>query len=324
MGLWSRTYVCCAVPLYNSGIYAVLAQFLIISIVTGVLCFAAPSIIAVTTPDFVSYILGVICMVVALAQPFGFFGVYRERVGLFRTYSRINMFFVLIALALALAIIIASAVKHSTAVTACEKLFSADSSDSTANTICNIWTWVQVGIMGLLFVIVGLCELYFLMYSSIYASEQKLDHARYNSVYSTAAEEIRASGFWDGASVGRPSYSNDDLTALGYPQQQHGRNLSKSSGLRHELARGEPSQEYLAEMGAGAAGGYGEKGKGGTMSTVVSGYHDEEERYEYGGGRGAYDAVPGGAHARFDSGFRPPQHSSAMQGGGYDEGYYRG
>jgi hypothetical protein len=75
MGLWSRTYVCCAVPLCkhgtsrlarcgrladlgsvtqplatcfaahtdNGGIYAILAQFLIVSLVTGVLCFAAPS-----------------------------------------------------------------------------------------------------------------------------------------------------------------------------------------------------------------------------------------------------------------------------------------
>lgn len=84
MGLWSRTYVCCAVPLCklrasacwrqrftdshqipllhrcrapldydrtepyvghadNGGIYAIMAQFLIVSLVTGVLCFAAPS-----------------------------------------------------------------------------------------------------------------------------------------------------------------------------------------------------------------------------------------------------------------------------------------
>lgn len=71
MGLWSRTYVCCAVPLCkreslqptcvlfrrvfadcgralsynvdNSGIYAIMSQFAIIALVTGILCFAAPS-----------------------------------------------------------------------------------------------------------------------------------------------------------------------------------------------------------------------------------------------------------------------------------------
>ncbi|GAA5927971.1 uncharacterized protein JCM15063_006047 [Sporobolomyces koalae] len=240
MGMWSRTYVCCAVPLYNAGIYCILAQFLIISLVTGVLCFASPSIITITTPTIITYVLGALSLVVSAWQSVGFFGVYRDKVSLFKLYARTNTILVGLDLLLALAIVILSAVKHNSAINQCQLLFSSDATDTTGQDICNVWTWVQVGIMGLLFVIVALCELYFIMYSSIYSSEQKLDHARYNSVYSTAAEEIRQSGLWDGA--GYNPATND----LHPPPQRgvagHGRN---PSGLRNELVSYDQSREYF-------------------------------------------------------------------------------
>lgn len=88
--------------------------------------------------------------------------------------ARINAGLVAVAFIIALAFIILSAARHSTAMIACEALFSSqtmsnstiggqttslDTGSVTSGTeICNIWTWVQVGIMGLLFIIVGLCE----------------------------------------------------------------------------------------------------------------------------------------------------------------------
>ncbi|GAA5965448.1 hypothetical protein JCM8115_005754 [Rhodotorula mucilaginosa] len=320
MGLWSRTYVCCAVPLYNGGIYAILAQFLIVSLVTGVLCFAAPSIVSVVTPSFVSYILGVLCFAVAACQPVGFFGVYRERPRLFKGFLRINGILVSAAILCSLAIIIVSAAKHSTGVDNCTALFSADNTDTTANTICNIWTWIQIGIMGLLFVLVGLCQVYFVCYTSIYASEQRLDHAKYDTVYSHAAEEIRASGLYDSSynyATGRPSYSQDELSDPTRPSfaAEHGRNLSKSSGLRNELARGE-TQEYLNELEAGQGvgpdrrqvgklrkGGNGGGGGGHLGSQVAPvGYADDDysQQYDYNG---------------YEGGFRPPHESSEMHHG---------
>ncbi|EGU12846.1 Proteophosphoglycan ppg4 [Rhodotorula toruloides ATCC 204091] len=289
---------------HNGGIYAILAQFLVISVVAGVLCFAAPSIVSVTTPSFLSYILGVLCFAVAAGQPFGFFGVYREKPRLFKAFLRINGLLVTASILLSLAIIIISAVQHSKGVDSCTMLFGTDNADSTAKNICNIWTWIQIGIMGLLFAIVALCEFYFVFYTSIYASEQRLDHARYDSVYSTAQEEIRQSGLWDGASMGRPSYSQDELAAPGYPLG-HGRNASKSSGLRNEVARGD-EEEYLAEGGRGQGGklrkgGGGGGGRAPLNATSVVGYQDEEYApYDY--------ANP------TEQGFRPPYESSQMHG----------
>lgn len=53
--------------------------------------------------------------------------------------------------------------------------------------------------------------------------------ARYNSVYSTAANEIRESGLWEQS---RGSLS-DDYVAPGYPQAHQ----RQQSGLRNELSR---------------------------------------------------------------------------------------
>jgi len=78
------------------------------------------------------------------------------------------MILVLLSLLLSLAIIIISAVKHKTAIDTCQRLFSADAAtDDTGEGICNIWTWVQVGIMGLLFVIVGLCEVSLTLFQTL-------------------------------------------------------------------------------------------------------------------------------------------------------------
>lgn len=68
----------------NVGIYAILAQFAVISLVTAVLSLAAPYIVAVAIPSFGSYLLGGACLVLFALQGWGFFGVYKEKPGTFR------------------------------------------------------------------------------------------------------------------------------------------------------------------------------------------------------------------------------------------------
>lgn len=68
------------------------------------------------------------------------------------------MFLVGATLAVGVAFIALSAAHHSTAVTTCEGLFSTDTSTSTSQKVCNIWVWVQVGVMGLLWVLITICE----------------------------------------------------------------------------------------------------------------------------------------------------------------------
>lgn len=131
--------------------------------------------------------------------------------------------------------------------------------------------------------------------------------ARYDSVYSNAAHEIRQSGLWDGAAAaqGRPSYAPGDSDELiapgGYSYGgggggRHARDGSRGSGLRKELARGESDDSYAAPSGGGKLrkGGKGGGAGGGVVNaTSVVGYRDEEEYapYDYAGREGGF-AVP--------------------------------
>jgi hypothetical protein len=82
--LLTELMICIVNPTSNVGIYAILAQFAVISLLTGVLSFAAPYIVAVSVPSFGAYILGGICIVLFCLQGWGFFGVYKEKPGTYR------------------------------------------------------------------------------------------------------------------------------------------------------------------------------------------------------------------------------------------------
>jgi len=252
----TRDRCCVAVPLYNVGIYAIFAQFAVIALVTGVLSFAAPYIVAVSIPSFGAYILGACCLIVFGLQGWGFFGVYKEKPGTYRKYVHVNMGAVALTFVLALVWIIVSAVKHNTAVTACIEQFVTETENSGTSTsasddaslididsgavsgssLCSIFTWVQTGIMGGLWLALLIIEVYFVMMSRAYSREQRLDHQRYNSIYTEQRQSyIRQSMVWDRqASLD----GNSDPTAAPPGFAAHGRSfssVSKSSNLRNEV-----------------------------------------------------------------------------------------
>lgn len=134
--------------------------------------------------------------------------------------------------------------------------------------------------------------------------------AKYDTVYSHAAEEIRASGLYDSQfnyATGRASYSQDELSDPHRPPYaEHGRQSSKSSGLRNELARGE-TQEYLNELEAGRGGAYGAGGGGGGGKLRKGG---RPQSGSYGGEQGYPNQYDDNGYQ--DGGFRPPQQSSEM------------
>lgn len=87
---------------------------------------------------------------------------------MFRRYTTIHILLTVAAFAVALTWIIVSATRHSTAVTNCESDFfsnstsSSDSSDvptfDEGETLCNIFTWVDVGLMGGLWVVLAIMQ----------------------------------------------------------------------------------------------------------------------------------------------------------------------
>jgi hypothetical protein len=110
---------------------------------------------------------------------------------------RVNIIVLAIAFILSLVWIILSAVGHNKAVDRCIEQFvteedgeAVSGSDSqievssgsvSGSALCSIFTWVQLGIMGGLWLALLIVEFYFAMISRIYGSEQREDHARYNT-----------------------------------------------------------------------------------------------------------------------------------------------
>ena len=124
-------------------------------------------------PDFSKFIMLVLGYVFAGTQLVGFFGIFKEKPALFKKYVLLNSIVLYVGLSAAAAFIGISAARHDTAVDACESsFFSSGSNQSTTaqedtegQQICNIFTWVVLGIMGALWVVLFIIQVSSLQHS---------------------------------------------------------------------------------------------------------------------------------------------------------------
>jgi len=182
-----REYCCCAIPLVNPGIYATLTEQFVLGVVVGTLSVATPSIVGAATPSFAPWLFAIICYVGAAVQVFGFLGVAKEKAIMYRRYVTLHTLVTSAAFAVAAVWIIISAARHSTAQSNCEETFfaSSDSSDTTSSlgqTMCNIFPWVDVGLMGAAWVFFALVQSYFYVVISSYGTSQRNDHEKYDAL----------------------------------------------------------------------------------------------------------------------------------------------
>ncbi|TIC25755.1 hypothetical protein E3Q12_00914 [Wallemia mellicola] len=236
MKLWSSDLCCCAIPMVNFGIYAQLFEFIAVGLAAGIVALASQRVLgAESVPEWPSYILGVLCLLVVIIQPIGFVGVAKEKFRLFRRFHFLNTLLTLCAFMCALAIIIACAAKHSDATTKCQSDYYPPDPDATftlsqySGTICNILGWVDIGVMGLLWVLLILVQGYFLWiqrkfssgqrsgkpryhYQKVHLSDDEIDHQKvkvdsYESVYhSNNGDDYMMSTHRDNAWDARNSY----------------------------------------------------------------------------------------------------------------------
>jgi len=189
-----KEFCCCAIPLLNAGTYVTLVEQLVVAITAGILAFVAPAIVGASVPSFVPTVFGILCFVAAGIQLFGFWGVFRESTVAFRRYTTLHSMITLGIFIFSAVFIGISASKHNTAQAKCvTDFFPADSSttataltgsDSEGKLLCNIFTWVGVGIMGGLWLVLGLFHAYLFLVISGYGSSQRDDHRQYYSLYS--------------------------------------------------------------------------------------------------------------------------------------------
>jgi len=174
----------------NAGIYATLTEQFALGLLVGILAVATPAIVGASVPGVAKWVLAIIAFATAAMQVFGFLGVFQEKPILFRRYTTLHIMLTVAAFAVALTWIIISATKHNTAVSSCENsFFSDDTSPGTTSagesqTLCNIFTWVDIGLMGGLWVILAIMQFYLYTVISSYGMGQRQDHEKYKSMYS--------------------------------------------------------------------------------------------------------------------------------------------
>lgn len=187
-----KEYCCCAIPLFNTGIYLALITNFVLGITAGTLALATPSIVGAAVPSFTTWIIAILAYVTGSLQVLGLIAVYKEKSILYRRFTTLHCMLMLAVFAAAAVFIGWSGGKHSQATTDCQNDFFASSSSSSSlvNTtkegqiLCNIFSWVTFGVMAGLWFVLGIFEIYIYLVISGYGSSQRDDHHNYFSVYS--------------------------------------------------------------------------------------------------------------------------------------------
>jgi len=152
-----------------------------LGLIIGALSLATPSIVGSATPSFSSVILGIVAFVAAGVQVLGFIGVWRENISMFKKYVTIHGIVTGLGFSVAASWIIWSAIGHNNAEQRCITDFFASGSNSPeASTLCNIFPWVSVGIMGALWLILAVVQFYLFIVLSSYGKKQRRDHDQYD------------------------------------------------------------------------------------------------------------------------------------------------
>ncbi|KAF5374774.1 hypothetical protein D9758_000201 [Tetrapyrgos nigripes] len=217
-----RDYCCCAIPVVNAGIYVTLIEQFVAALAAGILSMATPDIVGAATPSFAPWIFGIVCLVAAAIQVLGFIGVAREKPILFRRYVSLHVLALIAVFAIAAVWVIISASRHNTAKSNCMSDFydpNDSSLESQADTLCTIFPWIDVGIMGALWVLLGIVHLYLYTVLSAYSTGQQADHAKYDALRDQTIPMNSRNDPWD-------SRMSTDLLDRGYA---HGRHRSATS-----------------------------------------------------------------------------------------------
>ncbi|PLW12348.1 hypothetical protein PCANC_23427 [Puccinia coronata f. sp. avenae] len=196
--MFSDHYCCFAIPLYNTGIYSILAQFTLFGFVFGILSFSAPTILAIVLDFAFTAFFGILCLAIGFIQALGFFGVYKEKPDIFKKYVMANMALLGVTFAYSLVLLIMSSTKHQTAIDQCLLQFVSNEEflqgpSSTSHDVCSIWTYAQLGVCFFVWFLFFFAQLYFCYMVKVWGKDQKLDHIRYQSIISAVRQSHAAS-----------------------------------------------------------------------------------------------------------------------------------
>ncbi|KZT30464.1 hypothetical protein NEOLEDRAFT_1126019 [Neolentinus lepideus HHB14362 ss-1] len=257
-----REYCCCAIPVVTAGIYAVLTEQLILGILAGTLAVATPHLVGAATPSFAKWLFAIICYVGAGLQVLGFLGVYQDKSILFRRYTTLHIMLTTAAFSVAAVWVIISASRHSTAESQCRTDFFANATTgpeaSESQTLCNIFPWVDVGLMGGLWVVMAIAQFYFYFIVSSFGRTQREAISTYNSIYDASKPLTNDIPMNDRSDPWDPRGSTDTLADERGKGYVHGKSDSVASvstilGDKMERPRDGYGQSGYDGYGAGTS-----------------------------------------------------------------------
>jgi len=250
--MFSDHYCCFAIPLYNTGIYSILAQFTIFGFVFGILSFSAPSILAIVLDFAYTAFFGILCLLVGSIQALGFFGVYKEKPNIFKKYFIGNVALLGLTFIYSLILLIISSTKHQTAIDQCLLQFVSNEEflegpSSTSQEVCSVWTYAQLGVCFFVWLLFCVSQAYFCYMVKIWGQDQRLDHIRYQSIISAVRQSQAASTLNPGLLEGgegdewesQSRAGSLDIRSSAYSGQSSHRNgkpvLNGGSRLKNEI-----------------------------------------------------------------------------------------
>ncbi|KAN0066220.1 hypothetical protein ACQY0O_000314 [Thecaphora frezii] len=197
-------FCCCAVPLVNAGAYLLVLEFAFVSLVTASLALGPPQIVATmgAIPTWSKSLIAALGFITFFWQPLGLFTIIKQKAGLYRLYIRVNFILTVLVIISTLAFFAISASNHEKVLTTCTAVYGITPSSNSGATvsqtsnvlsgsgraICNIFIWVQVGVMGGLITLMGFTQLYMCVAQRAYGQRQREAQGSFEKYQYTAAD----------------------------------------------------------------------------------------------------------------------------------------
>ncbi|KAH9456229.1 hypothetical protein MJO28_006255 [Puccinia striiformis f. sp. tritici] len=184
---------CLSIQLFTAGMMIILYFNTFLAIFCACMSFFGPKILALVQPVMVSYIFGGLYLAVAGLNIFGIICVERNFVTRFRTFKNLTLYVIGAIVLLGLVFIMRSASQHTTSVAQCMEVYhfpvdetynkknskdraGSSSSVIAAMTVCDLFSWAQIVVMGTVWLGLTSMQLYFGAKHRVYYELKQKDY----------------------------------------------------------------------------------------------------------------------------------------------------
>ncbi|WFD31291.1 hypothetical protein MSPP1_002325 [Malassezia sp. CBS 17886] len=228
-------FCCCAIPLVKFGAYLLVLESAAVALAVGVIALAAPAVVGAidAVPAWGKALMAAVAFVTLAWQVLGLIAVISDSPVIYRLYIRGNFLGTVAIICIALAYAATSAARHDTAMSACIARYMGpladdglgvqqvqDSLDTGRRTACKVVTWLDVGLMFALILVVGLTQLFMCYMQRRYGQRQRRAAADMKSGADDAIPLAhRDAAAWEPRSdpqfeplIGHPQYLHDPVS----------------------------------------------------------------------------------------------------------------